>query len=513
MMVCPIDKAIADTALQDGQREAISDRERMWDYETLERMVGRVADHFTESELKPGDRVAVYLPKNCDCVATLFGVMRAGLIAVPVNPGLKSPQIRHILDDSGTSVLVTSSNFLKALDGMLLPSVTMVDHLTQGEEKASQKKGGDLRHSEVNPDNPAIILYTSGSTGLAMGVVISHSNLWYGAQSVVEYLSLTAQDRVLAVLPLSFDYGLNQVISAIQAQASVHLLDYMTPADIPQAIARKAITCLAGVPNLWADLMHISWPDDIAQRLTIVTSSGGRLLENVIRKMIDLFPNARIHSMYGLTEAFRSTSLDPDLIASHPSSIGRAVPYAEVRIVRPDGSECSDDEIGELVHIGPFVALGYWRNPEVTARRFRPAPSCSTTANAGDLAVWSGDKARRDSQGLITFVGRDNEMIKTSGYRVSPTEVEVALHKIAMIEQAVVLRMEDRQRGEGIAAMLTLKAGSKPPSNENAFVRQLTPLLPPWMIPRRFIICQSLPRNPNGKIDRSLLQAQLEELL
>jgi len=236
--------------------------------------------------------------------------------------------------------------------------------------------------------------------------------------------------------------------------------------------------------------------------LRIITNSGGRLPVPLIRRLRLLFPRAALHSMYGLTEAFRSTSLDPALIDAHPDSIGTAVPLAEVMVVRPDGSIAADDEPGELVHAGPLVAQGYWHDAEQTALRFRPAPPASI---CGGVAVWSGDTVVRGGDGLLRFVGRDDEMIKTAGNRVSPTEIEEAAIASGFAREAVACGVPDQTMGEAIALAI---AGR--PEDEAALRQYFKRELPNFMQPRAILTLEALPRNANGKLDRTAIKGMFK---
>jgi acyl-CoA synthetase (AMP-forming)/AMP-acid ligase II len=271
---------------------------------------------------------------------------------------------------------------------------------------------------------------------------------------------------------------------------------------VVKAIGRFGISVLAGVPPLWTQLADAKWTPETAEHLRIITNSGGRLPVPLIRRLRTLFPRAALHSMYGLTEAFRSTSLDPALIDTHPDSIGTAIPLAEVMVVRSDGSIAADDEPGELVHAGPLVAQGYWQDVERTAVRFRPAPSASLY---GGAAVWSGDTVVRGSDGLLRFVGRDDEMIKTAGNRVSPTEIEEAAVASGLAREAAAWGVPDEGMGEVIALAI---AGR---SEEEAALRQyLKRELPNFMQPRTILVLEILPRNANGKLDRTAIKAMVK---
>lgn len=472
--------------------------DRVTTFAGLDAGVGRLASWLLDQVGGPGERVASWSAKTrAACLAPLAAA-RAGLIHVPVNPLLKGPQVAHILADSGAKLLVTNAARADALgDG--LPEDCALQDLKIVEE-VIDSGGQGLPPSIAEPDDLAAILYTSGSTGRPKGVMLSHANLWLGAESVASYLKLTPTDRVLAVLPLSFDYGQNQLFSTWYAGGAVAPLDYLTPRDVVKAVARHGITTLAGVPPLWVQLVEGEWPADTAALLRRLTNSGGALTPSLIDAMRATFPRADIYPMYGLTEAFRSTYLDPALVAGHPTSMGRAIPHAEILVCRPDGSVTDDDEPGELVHAGPLVAKGYWQDSERTAQRFKPAPAAS---RYGGTSVWSGDTVRRDAEGLLYFVGRDDAMIKTAGNRVSPTEVEDVAVASGLIYEAVAFGVPDPRLGAAIILIVRGKGGADP----DALGAYLKQNLPNFMQPQAIEWRDELPRNPNGKLDRVAIAA------
>ncbi len=470
----------------EGAAPALLTREGLLDYAGLEQTVGRLAASL-QGRLAPGDRMASWLPKSRMTSLLPLAAARAGLIHVPINPVLKRAQAAHILADSGARLLVTGEARVATLSAGDLPGDCPV--VTEG-EGADMLAGTDaLPPSSAAPDDLAALLYTSGSTGRPKGVMLSHANLWLGAISVAHYLCLAPQDRVLGVLPLSFDYGQNQLLSAWAAGASVMPIDYLAARDVIRAVERNGITTLAGVPPLWVQLIEAQWPAEAALSLRRLTNSGGKLSPSIVRRMRELFPAAEIHLMYGLTEAFRSTSLDPALVDTHPDSMGTAIPFADVSVRNPDGSEAEE---GELVHAGPLVAQGYWNDPERTAARFR------------DGEVWSGDTVRRDADGLLHFVTRADAMIKTSGNRVSPTEVEETAIASGVAAEAVALGYPDTRLGEAIALIVR---GQR--DREAKLTAYLKRELPSFMQPSAILWRDDLPRNPNGKIDREALKAEL----
>lgn len=474
-------------------------KDRTLSHEALNARVGTLAKWLKSRVGEPRARVATWLPKTeLACLMPLAAV-RAGLVHVPVNPLLKRAQVAHILADSGAALLIANKGRLDTLEERDAPCPAIEEAALWAEVEAD---GGELPPSGAEPDSLAAILYTSGSTGRPKGVMLSQANLWLGAVSVAHYLKVRPQDRVLAVLPLAFDYGQNQLLSTWYAGGSVVPLDYLTPRDVVKAVARHGITTIAAVPPLWLQLVELDWPRDAAQSLRRLTNSGGALTPSLVRALRAKFPAADLYPMYGLTEAFRSTYLDPALVDEHPTSIGSAIPFAEVLVVNDLGDEAHAEEEGELVHAGPLVAQGYWQDAERTAERFKPAPACS---KLGGMAVWSGDRVKRDPQGLLHFVGRRDAMIKTSGNRVSPQEVEEAAVATGIVAEAVALGLPDPQLGQAIH----LVARAIPGADKAGLIPALTRALPNFMVPRHVHWREVMPVSPNGKLDRVALAAEL----
>jgi acyl-coenzyme A synthetase/AMP-(fatty) acid ligase len=274
-------------------------------------------------------------------------------------------------------------------------------------------------------------------------------------------------------------------------------LDYLAPRDVIKASARHGVTTLAAVPPLWVQLVEQDWPSDAVAPMRRLTNSGGALTVELVRQLRSLFPGARLYPMYGLTEAFRSTYLDPALVDSHPTSMGRAIPFAEILVIGDAGDVTAPGEEGELVHCGPLVAQGYWNDAARTADRFRPAPAAS---HYGGMAVWSGDRVTRDEEGLLYFVGRRDAMIKSAGNRISPQEIEDAALATGLVSEAAAVGVPDPQLGQ---AVLLIVRGS---GDEEALRAALRRELPNFMQPQAIRWVERMPLNPNGKIDRAALQ-------
>ncbi len=486
-----------DTLPARGAADAVAliDRAGALDFAGLERLTGEVAAWLAGQGFAPGARVASWLPKTRLACVLPMAAPRAGLVDVPINPMLKRAQVAHILADSGAAALVTQAGRLASLVPGDVPSGCLAV------DEREVESADVLAPSAAHPDTLAAILYTSGSTGRPKGVMLSHANLWLGAISVAHYLELTPADRVLGVLPLSFDYGQNQLFSTWAAGASYAPLDYLTARDVVKAVERLQPTTLAGVPPLWVQLLESEWPEAIAGNLKRLTNSGGALTAPIIAGLQRQFPQADLYPMYGLTEAFRSTYLAPELVAVYPDSIGRAIPFAEVMAVRPDGTQAAVGEAGDFVHAGPLVAQGYWRDVERTAQRFRPAPAW---AESGGMAVWSGDTVTVDADGLFRFVGRDDEMIKSAGNRISPTEIEEAVVAGGETAEAVAIGVPDARLGQAIVVV------ARGDGTREADLRaRLRRDLPSFQQPSRYEWRVELPRNANGKLDRAALKAEV----
>ncbi|MEW5754794.1 MAG: acyl-CoA ligase (AMP-forming), exosortase A system-associated [Pseudomonadota bacterium] len=506
------------------EQTAIKHKHKTLTYQALAQTIDRLARGLRELNLGRGERVAVYLPKYLETVAAVFGTSLADGVIVPINPVLKPDQVGHILRDCNARILITAAPRLAQLHDTLKSChdlhtvITLEDtsadvpvHLKTITWHTVLEHAAGPASPSMNIDHDiAAILYTSGSTGKPKGVVLSHQNMIAGAHSVTRYLNNTADDRLLAVLPFSFDYGLSQLTTAFTSGASVVLMDYLLPREVLNLVAQEAITGLAAVPALWIQLAEMEWPEAAVQSLRYITNSGGAMPHTTVKTLQRRLPNTSIYLMYGLTEAFRSTYLPPDMIDHKRGSIGKAIPNAEIMVVREDGTPCAPNEPGELVHRGALVAKGYWNQPEKTAERFRPAPAQSPGLSLPEIAVWSGDTVVKDEEGYLYFVGRRDEMIKTSGYRVSPTEIEEVLYESGLVGQAVCLGLPHPTLGQGIVAVVT-KAPQHGSLDSQSLLHFCKQKLPNFMVPLAIFEREHLPRNPNGKIDRKLLHSEVED--
>jgi len=388
----------------DPNRPAVTFKDETLSYEQLRAEVDRVAAGLHRLGLRRGERVVVYLEKRIETIVAMFAVSAAGGVVVPVNPLFKAKQVGYVARDCAARVLVTTRERYRTLRGELgsaesLRYIVVVGGRGDAERvtaPAPQEIITWWQLCELSTSAPsgaenvidadvAAILYTSGSTGSPKGVVLSHRNIVAGAQSVATYLQHTPDDVILGVLPLSFDTGFSQLTTTFASGAHVVLVNYLLPSEVVRLCARHKITGLTCVPPLWLQLAAQTWTPEATKHLRYFANTGGRMPRTTLSRLRALFSSARPYLMYGLTEAFRSTYLDPAQVDRRPDSIGKSIPNAEVLVVRPDGSVCEPGEEGEIVHRGSLVALGYWNDPAKTAERFKPAPA-RNALYAGEFA-------------------------------------------------------------------------------------------------------------------------------
>jgi acyl-CoA ligase (AMP-forming) (exosortase A-associated) len=509
---------VENTQKQYPKHIALYDKQQQLSYTQLQNNIETITVQLLSLGLSKADRVAIYLGKSIESVISYFAVSACGAIFVPINPYLKSRQVDHILRDCTPKILITSTQRLHQLQ-TYPQTISTIEHIILVDQAAALQPESSKQHSwsamlkqtikqttyveensltAISDTDTAAILYTSGSTGKAKGVMLSHKNLLCGAQSVSSYLKNNHHDKILAVLPFSFDYGLSQLTTAFYSGASVVLLDYLLPRDVIKAIIKYQITGLAAVPPLWIQLAELKWPEQAKKTLRYFTNSGGVLPKKTLYKLRQLLPDSLPYLMYGLTEAFRSTYLEPKFIDSHANSIGKAIPNAEILIVNNEGILCNENEVGELVHRGPLVAKGYWNNVNASAKTFRPISSILPQQLADEMAVWSGDLAKYDSDGFIYFIERNDEMIKSSGYRISPTEIEEVFMEHESIVNAIAIGLPHPQLGQSILLICTINSVISV-EDLKTFAKQY---LPSFMCPKDIIIENQLPQTSNGKIDR-----------
>lgn len=502
---------LSDNLPGNADKIALIDRDESVTYGALAVEVDKVAAHLLQAGVMPGDRVIVHLRKSIAEVVAMFAVAKVGAVVVNVNAQWSLKQLLYVAADCGARFIIAGARAAAALAATAIPDAT-VGILVAG---AAPDGPGFASWDALDSAGPvtdvlrldselAMIMYTSGSTGKPKGVMLSHRNILTGARSVARYLGLGSDDRLLSVLPYSFDYGLNQLTTMFLLGGTVvHQAVPMT-AEIIETAVREKVTGIAAVPPLWAQIVRYLDANPVSlPALRRITNSGGKIPPNVLDRMPHVFPGVRIFLMYGLTEAFRSTFLAPEKFAAKAGSIGRAIPGAEIYVVRPGIGLAEPGEEGELVHRGPLVSLGYWGKPEATAEKVRP---CAELAHliGDEPVVWSGDTVRLDADGDIWFVGRADAMIKTSGFRLSPDEVEDLLCRSGLVGDVVAFGVDDDDMGQVVHVAISPLDGFE----EAALQRHCRSVMPHYMIPRRFHVWEEpMPRTASGKLARPEITA------
>ena len=476
-------------------RPAVMERDTETSYGTLARRAAACADALRATGAVPGDRVALLLERSADAIAALFGIHAAGLVATVINDRMRPRQIEHQLHHSGARVLLTSPAMLERLPRPLVTDAMMLDVTTVPAQAAIEPVPRDATDF-------AQIIYTSGSTGLPKGVVFNHGALQSGVATVNDYLGQRASDRIASLLALSTVYGLNQVLTAVACGAAVVVETSPLVAEVVVTLRAREATVLAAVPPLWLQLLTVSGFDaEGMPALRLLQNAGGHLPVDAVRRVRAAIPNADLFLQYGQTETFRGTFLPPSEVDRRPDSMGRAIPGAELFVLREDGTAAAPGDVGELVHAGPTLAVGYWNDPDATTRVFRAHPD-PTNAARGERAVFSGDLVRRDIQGFFTFVSRRDHLIKTMGFRVGPDEIADVVHASGEVREVVVVGEPDPERGERIVVYVVLRDGG----DARRLMKVCRAELPAYMVPARIEPLDHLPRLPSGKYDVAALK-------
>ncbi|WP_199258427.1 AMP-binding protein [Paracoccus binzhouensis] len=500
-------RLLADNLPARAGKLAAVDRDRSATYAELAAEAGRVADWLARRGIRPGDRVIVHLRKGIDEAAAMLGAWKIGAVVVNVNIRWTAAQLAYVARDCRARAVILPRNALDGLAGEnALPEGTAylvqgkAEGLVQGADPwAALPADRGSAPDECDPQGLAMIIYTSGSTGAPKGVMLSHRNIRVGAISVAQYLGLDEGDRLLSVLPYSFDAGLNQLTTMLLVGGTIVHQPLTMPAEIVRMARAEAVTGIAGVPPLWNQIVRLLLENPAElPALRRITNTGGKIPPNILQALPRVFPGVDIYLMYGLTEAFRSTYLPPAKFAAKMGSIGRQIPNAQVFAVKHGQGIAGPGEQGELVHAGPLVSMGYWEKPEVTAQKIRPCPELAHIL--GDQpVVWSGDLVRVDEDGDLWFVSRMDEMIKTLGFRLSPTEVEDAIAQSGLVADVVAWGVEDADLGQAVHVAVAYL----PQTEEAALTAHCARAMPHYMRPQRIHRWDgAMPRTASGKLDR-----------
>lgn len=485
---------------------------KRYTYRELDDLAARLAASLQALGVKRGDRVAIFADNGVEAVASVFGALKAGAVFMPVNPLTKGEKLAYLLNDSRSACLITTQvlrgAWQQALEHNASVRACLVSGLPAAGAGAKLKSyedavagNGALPHPVTVIDQDlASIIYTSGSTGEAKGVMLTHLNMVSAARSVNGYLGMTAEDVILCALPLAFDYGLYQVLMGFMVGATVVLEHSFTfPLKVMETMARESATVFPGVPTMYSMIMGLG---DLSRfdlrRLRMITNTAAALSERHITELRGLFPQAKLFSMYGLTECKRVTFLPPDQLDIRPTSVGRGMPNEEVWLVDDLGQRLPNGSVGELVIRGSNVMRGYWEKPAQTAERLKPGPY------PGEMVLYSGDLFRTDEEGYLYFVARKDDIIKSRGEKVSPKEVENVLYGLEGVQHAAVIGIPDPLLGEAIKAFLVLRPGYS--YSERDVVRFCHANLESFMVPKQVCFVAELPTTETGKIKKTTLK-------
>jgi len=507
-MPASIPRFLAETAQRLPDKVAIVSAGRSITFGELYRESVATAECLREIGLQSSDRIGICMEKTVDQVLAILGVLFANAVVVPILPRLKGPNIRHIIENSGMAAMITDSERLTEVSEFADLTRLVTGH---GQISEDWPNLPYLRRfiqprnffDRIGNDNAAII-YSSGSTGRPKGILIAQRNLAEGADIVAEYLGTNEDDRIGCMLSFNFDYGMNQIWQTIRQGCTLVLHDLALPNDLFAMMAKERITALPVMPvfitKMFDRRLKVNTAAFDLSALRYICSTGGRLSADMISDLRGAFPKARVFSMFGLTEAFRSTYLPPDKLDTHPTSVGRAIPDCQVMVLDEQGEECAANVVGELVHRGATVTKGYWNDPVNTAKSFRSHPRFP-----GETLVYSGDKVYRDEEGFLYFVARADDMIKTKGFRVSPTEVETEVARHAEIVDAVAFAVPNISVGEDVACAYTTVDGK--PIAEPVLRQFLKSNLPNHMVPALLVHFDAFPVLGNaGKLDRKVIK-------
>lgn len=507
------------SAVRFPQKEALVHGTARLNYFYVAKLTAGLADGLRRAGVERGDRIGIYLDPSVSQAVSIFGVSQAGGAFVPINQMLFPDQVAHIARDCGMTALITTRSKLATLGEVLgqVPSLRFIV-LEEGSDPVATSlpthcfealcaldHQSNWKETSIEKDLAAI-LYTSGSTGKPKGVMLSHAQIMAGSTIVSTYLEITNQERILAVLPFSFDAGMNQLMTAFQQGGTLVLTTFVFAKEVVQVLLKERITGLAGVPTLWnllaqpaSTLSKIKLPD-----LRYITNTGGTMPQTVLATLREVLPTTRVYLMYGLTEAFRSTYLSPEDLDRRPTSMGKAIPDTEILVVNEQGQSCKAGEVGELVHRGPTVSMGYWGQPELTAKALRPHPFLPEELGDHERVCYSGDMVKMDEEGFLYFVGRRDTMIKSSGFRISPTEVEEALHSSGRLRGVAVIGIPDEILGQAVKAFVVLKDGESLEPQD--LINYCGQKIPRYMVPKVVEVMPELPKTTSGKVDYPALR-------
>ena len=503
---------------------AVIDGDKKLTYNELFTKVNQVAHYLSELELPKGSRIGIYSYKGAEQVIAILAIMSTDYIFVPISRLLKPEQVKHIIDDCSITCIITDKAKLKSIDEVDFNG-TIITYEATGREMVSfeeiYKCCTKKYECVIGGHSNAVITYTVGSSSSPKGIVITHRNLVDSARVASQYLDIKQDDVISGILPFTFDYGLNQICCAIYKRATIAVHSMLLSTDFFNHVLNDKVTIIPLMPihitQMFDDeTMRVPNPKLLAN-VRQITSSGGKLTDKMIKDIANHYPNAEFYSMHGLTEAFRSTYLDPSQLKIRPESIGKPIPDVEIYVVNEEGEECKPREVGELIHRGGYIYKGYWNAKEDTDKLYKSIKVLEKIVNLdGDLTdeivVCSGDYVYKDEEGYIYFVSRKDEIIKSCGFRFSPAEIEKVIYEnLSFVKECIVFSVENEKIEEEIVMVYSaLKEVAK-----NEILFELKKHLPNHMIPATVMYKIKLPQTSQrgGKIDKDALKKEVLEVV
>lgn len=517
-----VNEFLEQSAEKHPDKVAIICQDKRITYVEIERSSNSLSHALIEEGLLRQDRAAVYLDSSVESVVSMFGILKAGGVFLIINPQVKAQKLEYILNDCQVKVLITDFRHLRACTSVLLncPNLSAVINT---DSKSSEKKAlKNIPQRVVSYSNTitdfssqpptsqcididlASLIYTSGSTGVPKGVMCTHLNMVSAASSIIEYLKNTTEDIILNVLPISFDYGLYQVLMSFKFGGTIVLeKTFLYPYRIVELLINENVTGFPIVPTIAAILLKFKNLDKYKfPSLRYITNTAQALPPRFITELQNVFPTAEIYSMYGLTECKRVSYLPPEELKRRPTSVGKAMPNTEAYIVDEQGNKIDKpDVIGELVVRGTNVMKGYWNLPEETASVYRQG------SIPGENVLYTGDLFKMDEEGFLYFISRKDDVIKVAGERVSPKEIENVLHNLEGVNEAAIIGVDDEVLGQAVKAFISLKKGYT--LSDDEILRYCSKNLESLMVPKYVKIMDELPRSSHGKIAKK----ELKELI
>ena len=511
-------EALEFSCLNHPSKTAAIFKEKEYSYEELTECAKNLAFNLVNTGIEKGDRIAIYMNNSWQSIVSIYGITLAGGVFLVINPQTKANKLNYILKDSGSKIVISSGNLhpelslaIKELneineliltEGELLANDSAFE-FTNFEEIISKSEIANL--PKIIPNDLAALIYTSGSTGFPKGVMMTHQSMVFTSWSLIEYLRLTENERIMLVLPLAFDYGLYQLIMAITIGGTLiieHSFNF--PPTIFRQIEKLKPTVFPGVPSIYAMMIATHKKTGLTfDCIEKITNTAAALPEEFIADLKKIFPNALIFKMYGLTECKRVCYLEPELNDEKPNSVGKAIPGTEVFLLSPEGNRVGPGETGILHVRGPHVMAGYWNNEELSNKMLKPG------LIPGERVLCAHDLFKMDEEGFLYFLGRNDDIIKTRGEKVSPVEVENIIYKIAGIKEVVVLGFPDVILGESIVAFITTH--DQITIQEREIQRECMAQLEPFMVPQKIILLSEMPKSSNGKFDKSELKKLISQ--